>query len=240
MMPMKDLCPYLLETPQGQILSLTRHKEIYGVQHEFLVMRIRAPGGRIVWLRLDRAAGQIQSGVRRFLSEFAAKDGVSFIHYLDMHHPVPAYILRFINAKIIQARVYGSEAQLKKDMAPNKVKARVFFDSPLTPPPTLPHLERLLTVISQESKIYTVWQVRANYIPLPHCLSLTLHVNLASWQHNCYFFASVIQENLTEQHRGRLDGTLDYKTLGQVLRDRIRARMEDSIGGYDWQPTASF
>jgi len=175
MMPMKDLCPHLLATPRGQILSLMRHKELHRVQHEFLVMRIKAPSGRILWLRLDRAAGQIQSGVRRFLSEFAARDG---------------------------ARVYANEDQLKNDMAPNKVKARVFFDSP----PTLLHLEKLLTVITQESKIYTVWQ------------------------HNCYFFASVIQEILTVRHRGRLDGKLDYKTLGQDLRDRIRTRMEDSIG----------
>jgi hypothetical protein len=44
-------------------------------------------------------------------------------------------------------------------------------------------------------------------------------------QENCYFFTSVIQELLTDQHDGELvTGALGHRKLGTVVRQRVRKR----------------
>jgi len=169
---MEDLCQYLRTTRWGQILDLARYKNTGGVKHEFLVLHARAPWGRNIWLRLDRAAGPARSGLRnKVTSQFDTKD---------------------------TARIYGSEEKLRIDMAPNRVKAHVVFESPPTPL----NLEKVLKIVIEESDTYTLGE------------------------QNCWFFSSVIQEILTERHSGRVkSGGLDHKSLGKEIKDRIRARL---------------
>jgi len=76
-------------------------------------------------------------------------------------------------------------------------------------PPTLDNLQRLLTVISEESKIYRLLE------------------------ENCWSFATIIQDVLTEWCDGKLQGALSHQSFGEEARVRIRARKDDIMGLLD-------
>jgi hypothetical protein len=89
-MSVADLCEYLGSTPSGEILSLVRYKEIHGIEHEFLVMRVREPRGVDLWLRVERTAKRAPPGIRSLFSTFPAKDAVSSIarlHFNALYFP---------------------------------------------------------------------------------------------------------------------------------------------------------
>jgi hypothetical protein len=94
-MAIQDLSRYLRSTPRGHILSLMRRKEVRGVKHEFLVMRAQEPRGRIIWIRMERAANRTQPGLGALISKFPARDTVSFNsmnlarYHLDFSFPSP-------------------------------------------------------------------------------------------------------------------------------------------------------
>jgi len=83
-----------------------------------------------------------------------------------------------------------------------RIAAIIEFDTP----PTLDNLQRLLEIISEESKIYNVLK------------------------ENCWFYATVIQDLLTDWCEGNLHGTLSHLTYGGEVRARIRARKEEIMG----------
>ncbi|KAF9520109.1 hypothetical protein BS47DRAFT_1336452 [Hydnum rufescens UP504] len=83
------------------------------------------------------------------------------------------------------SRVSEMESRLvTEDLS--RIAAIVEFDTP----PTLDNLRRLLDIISEESKIYNVLK------------------------ENCWFYATVIQDLLTDWCEGNLHGTLSHLTYG--------------------------
>ncbi|KAF9505036.1 hypothetical protein BS47DRAFT_580054 [Hydnum rufescens UP504] len=99
------------------------------------------------------------------------------------------------------ARICGSEQDILYEEEPSMVEADIRFESP----PTLLDLEKLLTIVAEESVEYKLWP------------------------ENCFFFAAAIQENLSTRHGGYLfSGKQELKNLAQDVRARIRARFEAS------------
>lgn len=104
-MAIQDLSRYLRSTPRGHILSLMRRKDVRGVKHEFLVMRAQEPRGRIIWIRMERAANRTQPGLGALVSKFPARD---------------------------TARISGTEEDILNEEERSTVEAEVHFDSPPT------------------------------------------------------------------------------------------------------------
>jgi hypothetical protein len=151
-MSIAQLREYLSSTPSGEILSLVRHKEIHGVKHEFLVMRVRGPRGVNLWLRVERAAKRAQSGIRSLFSTFPAKDTVSS---LTLANTVMLYTSLVFSLAIMQARICGSEKEILYEEEPSTMEADIRFESP----PTLLDLEKLLAIVVEESMDYKLWPV---------------------------------------------------------------------------------
>jgi hypothetical protein len=150
-MSIAQLREYLSSTPSGVISSLARRKETRGVKHEFLVMRICGPRGVDLWLRVERAAKHAQSWIRSLSSRFPAKDTVSS---LTLANTVMLYTSLVFSLAIMQARVCGSEKEILYE-EPSMVEADIRFESP----PTLLDLEKLLTIVTEESVDYKLWPV---------------------------------------------------------------------------------
>jgi hypothetical protein len=118
--------------------------------------------------------------------------------------------------------VSGSEDEILRDEDPSKLEAHVRFQSP----PSLFDLKKLLSIVTEESADYTLWPVCNGLVNNLRTSSILI-MRCTLFQQNCYFFASVIQENLSALHGGYLvSGKLNHKGLAKEVRERIRARVE--------------
>lgn len=96
-MSVPELCSYILDTPnavEAHVMALIRRKERGGVAHEFLLLRVRKPDGRDMWLRLERRP---RNPLRLLISSSAdrAADSVRLIinrQYICMETDMSVYV----------------------------------------------------------------------------------------------------------------------------------------------------
>jgi len=143
------------------------------VRREFVLLRVSIPNMTDLWIRLERSV--------------RARAG----------SPVTSYSFSDFPANDICKVSEKDSSLLTNDVS--LIAAVVEFSTP----PSLDNLERLLTIISEESRIYNIRK------------------------ENCGFYASTIQDVLTEWCDGFLQGTLSHLKFGAEARDRIRARRDE-------------
>lgn len=82
-MPVEDLCSLHSSIAKRSIVSIARRRHRSGVQHEFILVRIRSVEGGDLWIRLDREAERVPT-LKALLGIFPANDTVSFDYMLRL------------------------------------------------------------------------------------------------------------------------------------------------------------
>jgi hypothetical protein len=132
-MPLEDFCDRLEFSPfssVSKIPRIIRRKEISGLRHEFLLLEAEILTGRVIWLRLERAAKRDHASdftLVSFSSRFPSDD---------------------------TARLAGNPTKLMQQES--EVKAVIHFTQPKDV--SLGVLRLLLTALMKESKEYVLWQ----------------------------------------------------------------------------------
>ncbi|KAF9512546.1 hypothetical protein BS47DRAFT_1345322 [Hydnum rufescens UP504] len=174
--PVATLCGLIRSNPatgSGRIHSLVRRRRTAGVRHEFILLRVSIPTMTDMWIRLERSA--------------RTRAGSPVASLSQSNFPTND-----------TCKVSEKDSSLLTDDV-SFIAAIVEFGTP----PSLDNLERLLRIISEESKIYNVLK------------------------ENCWFYATIIQDVLAKWCDGILQGTLSHLKFGWEARDRIHARRDE-------------